>query len=156
MQAPTTHDERGLEIRNGIGARIIRGRRMKTLIYRIQDKDGRGPYKPGMSAQWADKDRDESTRQPFYYEFGMDVIKKAIYGQSIGCGFRTIKQLRAWFSDSERAMLRSLGYNIVTLEADNILGESSNQLVFACNSPLATAARPLKVLRIVPHEFPAQ
>lgn len=129
---------------------------MKTLIYRIQDKDGRGPYKPGMSAQWVDRDRDESDRPPFYFEFGMDVIKKAIYGQSIGCGFRTIKQLRTWFSDRERATLRSMGYNIVTLEADNILGESKNQLVFACNSPLASEAKPLRILRNVTAQFPAQ
>lgn len=129
---------------------------MKTLIYRIQDKDGRGPYKPGMSEQWVDQDRDESTRPPFYSEFGLHVLQKAIYGQSCGCGFRTVKQLRAWFSDRERAMLRSIGYNIVTIEVDAILGESRNQLVFACNSPLATAAKPLQVLRNIPVQFPAQ
>lgn len=122
---------------------------MSEIIYRIQDKSGRGPYKPGFTHTWADKDRDESTRPPFFHEFGFDVVRKALVGQAIGCGFRSIKQLKAWFSANEMDRLYAVGYVIVKIDADAILGESDKQLVFARNKPLNEGAKEVLIIKAV-------
>lgn len=121
---------------------------MATVVYRIQDAEGRGPYRPGWSHTWLDKSRDESTRPPFYWEFGMHVARKALVGESIGCAFRTMEQLKRWFSDAERKRLSGFGYQVVTIVADRILAESKYQLIFTCRMPLNMACSPVPLSEI--------
>ena len=58
----------------------------------------------------------------------------------MGCGFRTVEQLRRWFDASERAKLAKLGFHPVTMTVDEIVAESSTQLVFARRVPLRVGA----------------
>jgi hypothetical protein len=98
-----------------------------------------------MTARWVDPDADDEHRPPFFIEFGISIINKKLPGQSIGCGFRSMRQLLRWFSASEVERMLDLGYNIVEINADQILAESNNQLVFVCNKPLRQAARGIGV-----------
>lgn len=112
---------------------------MKTTIYRIQDNEGRGPYKPVVTLQWLDADRDdtyENDHPPFFYEFGLGVLALIPNGFYAGCGFSTLDKLYAWFSTTELERLFKMGYCIVSMEVDQVIRESSKQLLFARSIPL--------------------
>lgn len=111
---------------------------MSETIYRVQDAWGRGPWKPGFSSKWIDTDIGERENlKPWPTEFGLGILRKVIVGQSVGCGCRTLDCLWRWFTRSEMDRLHVLGYHIVKLDADRILAESPDQLVFVRNLPLA-------------------
>ena len=110
-----------------------------ATIYRIQDNEGRGPYKPGLSIRWMDPDSDQSSRPPFYFEFPRMDLSKLVPRRS-GCGFRTLDQLLSWFTTREISALEKLGYSIVYMDAEEILAESSRQLVFTRSQPLYVGA----------------
>ncbi len=121
-----------------------------NIIYRIQDKDGRGPYKPGMSIKWCDEEdgnyKGDFTRLPPYMdEFGWDLIDEMQnhmnqYGGAFGCGFRSMEELNKWFSAREQEKLKMLGYSIVKIPATKIIRSSTNQTVFWCDKPLRKIA----------------
>lgn len=101
-----------------------------TSIFRIQDKDGRGPWKPGFSHKWVEDRADLENLIPWPLQFGMGVLKKAIAGMSLGCGCRSTEQLRKWFTPSEYQTLLKYGYHAVKMDAVLILAESDIQCVF--------------------------
>jgi hypothetical protein len=107
---------------------------LSILLYRWQDKDGRGPYRPGMSRYWADQDN-QANNPPFFQEFGMDITKQCRPGEAMGCAFRTIEQMRQWFTDAERQRMRLMGYEFGCMEADRVIAESERQVVFARRKP---------------------
>lgn len=117
-------------------------------VIRIQDKYGRGPYKPGFSHKWSEYRCliAEPNKKPFMDEFPevqgkiQDIFEKN--GVSFGCAFRTLKQLDAWFTPAELEKLWQYGYALVTIDVDEILAESDNQLVFWCKRPLKEVAKP--------------
>lgn len=111
-------------------------------VYRVQDRAGRGPWKPGFSAQWVEYRPDHDLLIPWYRQFGW-VNERAIVGMHVGCGYRTVEQLRRWFTPSEYAKLQGFGYRVVQLEVGRILGESDIQLVFERARPLREAATPV-------------
>lgn len=104
-------------------------------VYRWQDSDGRGPYRPGMSHYWSDEDHGERN-PPFFEEFGLDIVKQAKPDECMGCAFRTPAQMLEWFNQSERERLRLMGYVFVSMEVDRVIAESERQLVFARRKPL--------------------
>ena len=106
-----------------------------TTIYRVQDKDGRGPWKPGFSRFWVEDRDDHDNLVPWYVEFG-DVHRRAIVGMHMGCGCRSLEQLRRWFTATEYATLQLAGYQAVQMAADRILAESDIQCVFERAKPL--------------------
>ncbi len=108
-------------------------------ILRVQDKDGRGPYRPGFSHRWIDPENDGST-QPQGLTQISEGLKRAPKGSAIGFGFRSLEQLERWFSQSELLKLYLLGYQIVELDADGILSESKEQIFFWRREPLNVGA----------------
>lgn len=124
----------------------------ETTIFRIQDKDGRGPYKPGFSKHWTDPDArcliGAPLFPPYMEEFPevQDKINSIadINGGSFGCGFRTREQLHHWFTKDELEKLFRYGYSIVEIHPDRVLAESENQLVFWCKKPLKHIAKILE------------
>jgi len=122
-------------------------------VYRIQDKEGRGPYKPGFSHRWTDDTIDPAKRPSIMEEFGWDICKKAGANQSVGCAFRDMTQLRRWFTAEEIKKLYGFGYAITKMEADAILGESEKQLVIARNKPLHSGVKRLLLIS-APEHFP--
>lgn len=113
------------------------------IIYRVQDCDGRGPWKPGFSHRWVEDRPDHDELVPFIHDLGMQVLANHIQGMAIGCGCRTLEQLRRWFTRSEYEKLLGFGYRAVQLEAGRILGQSKIQLVFERVDPLRIGAVPV-------------
>lgn len=116
---------------------------MSGAIYRIQDKDGRGPYKPGFSKHWSDPDARCLIKAPLFATY-MDEFPEVLnkigkhfmaYGGHFGCGFRTTQQLHIWFTDEELQKLKQYDYRVVIIIPDAVLAESENQLVFWCKKP---------------------
>lgn len=105
------------------------------VIYRIQDSDGRGPWKPGFSHRWVEDRPDHDNLPPWIIEFWR-IDRKLLVGECAGSGCRTIEQLRRWFSKSEYKTLLSYGYRAVRMEVNRILGESEIQLFFGRATPL--------------------
>lgn len=112
---------------------------MKTLVWRVQDGAGRGPYKPGKSIRWCD---DTGTPPPptldvefpsLYSELQKKIDRD---GGAFGCATRTPAGLAAWFTATERPRLGRLGYKVVCLQVDEIMAESENQVVFWRRRPL--------------------
>ena len=91
---------------------------MKTTVYRIQDSEGRGPFKPGMSIKWLDENR---TFLPDAQISEQRWIKK-IADPELHLAYvcTSIEQMKQWISKTEYARLVSLGYRFVKIEVDQI------------------------------------
>ncbi len=121
-------------------------------IYRIQDAAGRGPWKPGFSDKWvADRLESEYAKLvPWIYEVG-PVHLDAIFGAHVGCGCRSLEQLRLWFLPVEYKKLLEFGYKAVQMSAGRILGESEIQCVFERASPLNEDVQEVELYQLKTH-----
>lgn len=111
---------------------------METLL-RVQDSEGRGPFKPGFSGRWRDRTLFPGMKElpTFMEEFGLKSILRLLRpGEHMGCAVRDLRGIHRWFSPTERMRLRELGYSVVKIEVDRILAESENQITFARSRPL--------------------
>lgn len=104
-------------------------------VYRIQDKNGRGPWKPGFSHLWVEDRPDHENLPPWFFEFG-PVHLKAFTWEHLGSGCRTVEQLQRWFTESEYRKLLTWGYQAVKIEVGRVLAESDRQVFFARKVPL--------------------
>jgi len=113
---------------------------MSNVILRIQDREGRGPYRPGFSCRWSDPDGPDCP--PWWIEIGIDMAS-ALAGMSDqfhwGCGFRTNDQLNSWFTEREQVKLGRLGFMLVTIIPDTVLVDTARQVVFGTRRPLSKA-----------------
>jgi len=106
-------------------------------VYRVQDADGRGPYKPGFSHKWIDACNQGQNCPNVFDEFpGLFPLPAPKLNQAFGCAFLTVDALRRWFSPTELSILVSYGYNVVSMDVDTILAQSRHQCVFRRNKPL--------------------
>lgn len=117
---------------------------MAETVYRVQDKDGRGPWKPGFSQMWIEERADHDNLPPWFLQFGR-VERFAIAGMYVGCGCRTVEQLKRWFLPSEFETLKRHGYRAVKLKVGRILAASDIQCVFECAKPLQKIAEPFEL-----------
>lgn len=111
---------------------------MSELVCRIQDKEGRGPYRPGFSHVWSERDFGPD---PVFVAFP-GIMAKAhkiveTKGGAVGCAFRSIEQASEWFSPSEVLTLAKHGYSLCWVLPDEILAENQDQLVIWTANPLA-------------------
>lgn len=114
-----------------------------VAIYRVQDVEGRGPYRPMFSHRWLDA-FGPPPPAPVYLEFGARFVAECGRpGETVGCGVRSPVQITRWFTSSERGKLILLGFNLVCVMADRIIAESPNQVLFASRRPFAVGARPM-------------
>jgi hypothetical protein len=95
-------------------------------IYRVQDADGRGPYRPGPAHLWVNWDHEQQRNPTLFGDFSLRDPSRSWHS-----GFRTLDQLCAWFGVDERFNLEDLGYSVVTLLADQIILESNRELIFS-------------------------
>jgi hypothetical protein len=109
-----------------------------TVVFRVQDKTGRGPWRPGFSHKWVEPRNDHKHLLPYYVEFNQ-TLPRYIQPHA-GCGCSSIDQLKRWFTKSEYDALKRLGYSAVKIKADEILARSETQVVFRRNKPLSKAA----------------
>lgn len=104
-------------------------------VLRIQDAEGRGPYKPGFSKVWCDN-YGEPPPPTWMHEFPGLLRRMNDECAHYGAACRSIEQLRKWFTPTELCRLQLLGYHLVAMEVDRVLAESKNQLVFMRRKPL--------------------
>ena len=110
------------------------------VVLRVQDGEGRGPYRPGFSARWSDPNG--PICKPWWIEIGetFEVAhQRFCEGYHWGCGFQDIDRLRSWFTARELKALDRLGFCLVTVEPDIIVAETPSQIVFGTLLPLADA-----------------
>ncbi len=121
------------------------------MIYRIQDKKGRGPWKPGFSTKWVEYRPDHENLPPWTIEFINKPIRNSdgkilLYKEkAFGCGCITIKQLKRWFSESEYKTLLKFGYRSVEIKPSRIIAESDIQCIFATKKLLKNIGKPFKL-----------
>lgn len=113
-------------------------------IYRVQDKAGRGPWKPGFSHKWVEDRDDHDNLVPWYFEFG-PVHKILLVGEASGSGCRTVEQLRRWFTESEYQKLVKYGYRAVKMKVNRVIAESDIQLFFGRAKALRKGVRPFEL-----------
>jgi hypothetical protein len=113
---------------------------MATLVCRIQDAEGRGPYRPGFSHRWSER---EDGPDPVFVAFPgiMAIAQQKVnkYGGAVGCAFRTLEQAANWFSPSEVLTLAKHGYSLCWMRPDEILAEDDDQMVIWTQTPFAKA-----------------
>lgn len=114
----------------------------KLIVFRIQDKFGRGPFAPGVTHWWIEQRPDRDNLRPFY-ETWPD-LKLDPFHFYYGCACTTIEQLKRWFSASEYSTLKTLGYRAVRLPVDAIECEDATQCVFKRKKELRKGATPIE------------
>lgn len=105
----------------------------EAVFLRVQDRDGRGPFKPGMPDRWLDPEGRDFPA--VHEEFGLGWRDEIPHGWHCGCAFRTVEQAACWFSPSECSRLAALGYQFVSLRA-RALRESRHQAIIVRREPL--------------------
>jgi len=116
------------------------------IVYRMQDKDGRGPWKPGFSESWTE-DRDQAeyaALRPMFQEFP-GLLGCFRTGKHYGCGCTSLEQLRRWIRPNEYARLRRFGYQCVAVEVERVLQVSDVQCVFERSKPLRKGVKVVKL-----------
>jgi len=95
----------------------------KVTIYRIQNKDGYGPYRgPHCTDEWSDRpnihrrDLDNKHPPPFNETWKNLILDWESNIKDLFFGFKDIKQLKNWFNEKELDNLKDLGYDIIKLE----------------------------------------
>ena len=119
---------------------------VRTIVYRMQDVDGRGPWKPGFSESWTE-DRDEAeyaALRPMFQEFP-GLLGCFRTGKHYGCGCLSLEQLRRWIRPNEYARLKRYGYHCVSMEVDRVLHASDVQCVFERTKPLRKSIKVVKL-----------
>lgn len=112
----------------------------EEMFLRVQDKDGRGPFKPGFSGNWRDPvGRDFPSVME---EFGLGWRDEIPCGWHCGCAFRKLDQVRDWFSAHECERLKVFGYRLVNI-AGKVLRESAHQAIIIRAHPLRWKATPV-------------
>ena len=115
---------------------------MIATVYRVQDAEGRGPYRPGMSGRWCDPGH-EARNPAVWDETGPAAVETLPRGRHAGCGFLTLGALAAWFTGPELSALERLGYGVVRLPGATIHARGGLQVMFWRDRPHTAGAKPV-------------
>jgi hypothetical protein len=111
---------------------------MSIKIYRIQDKEGRGPFKPGFSHNWSSMSEEDMNKyRPNEFMSIAGKLKLKGSNDSYGFGFRSFYQLSLYFTVKERFKLYDFGYFVARMKIDKIIAESASQILFWRDKPLS-------------------
>lgn len=114
---------------------------MKRRVYRVQDAEGRGPFRPGLSKLWIDDTTEAPSLPTWMDEFGWDVCDRlGKPGEHFGSAVTTIDRISLWFTPIEQGRLARLGFQVVSFSDARVIAESENQVVFARLRPLREGA----------------
>ena len=109
---------------------------------RYQDKHGRGPFRPGVPALWADK---EGASQPSVFEEFPDFMSvlPRLHARRLnaGCACEGEYGIDAYFTRGEQERLRRLGYRLHRVPANAVILVGDTQVVFATPKPLRNLPR---------------
>jgi hypothetical protein len=105
----------------------------EATVYRVQDRSGRGPFRPGLTDQW--RDVEGADYPPIQLDFGMTWRTEVPPGWHCGCALSDVAAVARWFTASECQRLHILGFNLVSIRA-RVLRESPHQLLVVRPLPL--------------------
>jgi hypothetical protein len=112
-----------------------------TTVYRIQDVEGRGPWKPGFSHKWAaDRSPKDYARLMFSEKQFGALQRLGIYGMARGFGCISLDDLRLWFIPEEYKTLVGFGYSAVKIHDADVLASLKVQCFFQRALPLRIGA----------------
>lgn len=111
-----------------------------TMIYRVQDSTGRGPFRPGFSRSWIDEYGDRPLPADIISAFGIGWKNLVPANHQSGCGCRTLDGILAWFTPTEQQKLKGLGFSIVKMKVDSIIAENADQVIFTRERPFNDGA----------------
>ena len=108
----------------------------RNLLYRVQDKRGRGPFAPRFSKWWVESRPDHDNLLPWFLEFPgfYPVLRKKEVAFGVAC--KTPEQLKRWFTRKEYEKLIGFGYQAVKIDYARIFVHSDIQCVFSRNKQL--------------------
>lgn len=109
-------------------------------VYRIQDKKGRGPWKPGFSHLWS-VEKDDLDNLPPITMF-LPSVPALCKSMRHGCGCVSVDDLRLWFTQEEYYNLLKLGHQSFSMSVDEIVFRTPNQCLFSSKRPLHEIGEP--------------
>lgn len=119
-----------------------------SRIYRIQDADGRGPYRPGFTHVWQDDEGPVNPPMPVPVIMALRAAMPRHH--HMGFGFVSLEQLRQWFTVPELRKLHVLGYVIAEMGATGILRRDEKQVVFHRRFPFTEGIRVVQLDEVLP------
>jgi hypothetical protein len=112
-----------------------------VTVFRVQDADGRGPWRPGFSVSWIDEDAPVGRLSETVMDLiPVETLCRLPRDRHYGCGCVSREALLEWFTPTERGRLQRFGYRLVTMRVDEVLASSPYQVFFARRRPLADGA----------------
>ncbi len=121
----------------------IKESHMSKLVYRVQDAQGRGPWRPGFSEKWVTFRNDLENLPPFYLE-NPDALNSLPPNMHYGCGCTTLERLRRWILKEEYETLLAHSFRCVALVVDAMV-ETPTQVLFARALPLTDGATVIRL-----------
>jgi len=110
-------------------------------ILRVQDSEGRGPWRPGFSHRWVESRDDHENLLSGVLQF--PTAHRRLYSwENSGYGCQSADVLRRWFTKTEYQKLLSFGYQAVEMQVDRLVDRSDIQCVFARIKPLSEDVKP--------------
>lgn len=110
-------------------------------LYRVQDKSGRGPWRPGYSHKWVSDARDAPDLLPPIFEelpsFKQVVTLAHTMGFHVGVAVCGWASFRAWFLPEELDFLRRDGFTVVQCDNCRVFAETPNQILIGSKAPLS-------------------
>ena len=112
-----------------------------SRLLRIQDAEGRGPWRPGFSQMWIDPEKDDSFCPPLMVEFPnwhKAIAKARKTGRPhVGCVAYGAQGLHAWFTPSEIGKLRAFGFRLADASSLTRILSGRHQAIVASALPLS-------------------
>jgi len=116
-----------------------------VTVVRVQDADGRGPWRPGFSQTWIDGDAPADRLMETVMDLvPLHVLRALPDTMQYGCACRSLDALMRWFTPREKETLARAGYHPVRLRADVVLAETEWQLVIGRRRPFRDGATRLR------------
>jgi len=110
---------------------------METVVYRVENIDGEGPYRANVLGYKMDEmmkaHNESSYHKDPHEDIGIPLWRKA--NSQFVCGFHSLELLKKWFNGYEE-VLHSNGYKISVYSTD-IMEKGDRQCVFLKNELIA-------------------
>ena len=117
-----------------------------SFMYRVQDVDGRGPFKPGLSKFWIIERPDHENLLPWTAFVSRNELSRWHQRyRHLGCACRSIEELRRWFIPMEYETLLLMGYQAVKLLGCEVLWQDNTQCVIGRNKSFSSGAFPISL-----------
>lgn len=109
------------------------------ILYRVQDKSGRGPWRPGFSHEWADPTKDISLCPPMMAELPdwRRSVARHPWLTHWGCCAHGLRGVHRWFTPLEIDRLRALGFHLVDASGMTPICIGESQVLAGSRFPLS-------------------